>query len=277
MSRRASRPSGNRARPRAAAGGDKPLQHLTHLLAARGTDEAEAALDRWVDALVESPEVFRASTGFLATSGAAARDTATTDTATTDTATTDTATTDTATTDTATSDTSGTNTAGPTATAGRDTAGPTATAGTDTAGPTATAGHSKTTGRGFSRDERWLLLSIAAEMADDPVLGDCCEELERRMEQEALQWEGLADTSANYESMRQESPLYRALSDAWSSVRLAIEVSFFRDIGMTEMARALLEDVNSWERALRDGEATMLGVPRIVLTADDDPFGILLP
>lgn len=202
MSRRASRPSGSRARPRVSAGGGKPLQSLTNLLGARGTEQAEAALDKWVDDIAESADVFGASAAFLANAEQ----------------------------------------------------------------------------KGFSRDERWLLLSIAAEIADDPVLGNCCEALEARMEHEALEWQGeTGGESIDDEPLRRESPLYRALSDAWSSVRMAIEVSFLRDIGMTDMTRAMTEDVNTWERALRDGEATLLGVPRIVLTADDDPFGILLP
>lgn len=212
MSRRASRPSGNRTRSRSAVSA-QPLLQLTNLLKARGTDHAEAALDLWVDALVESPEIFQASAAFLA----------------------------------------------------------------NAAGVSSVSEATSIAAPGFTRDERWLLLSLAAEIADDPILGDCCAELERRMELEVQEWpERSGEQSSEAPIPYQDSPLYRTLSDAWTNVRLAIEVSFLRDIGMTEMTRAMLEDPNTWERALRDGEATLLGMPRIVLTAEDDPFGILM-
>lgn len=202
MPRRASRPAGSRTRrPGTNAASVDALHTLKALFAKRGSDAAEAALDRWVDALSESPETFSASAEYLAAESP----------------------------------------------------------------------------DGFTREERWLLLSIAAEVVDDPVLGDACEELEGRMEVEAKNWPGSNDDTLDHEKLRSESPVYRALSEAWSGLRAAIEISFLHDIGMPEMARAMIDDAGNWERSLRDGEATLLGIPRIVLTADDDPFGILLP
>jgi hypothetical protein len=177
------------------------LDTLESLLARRGSDRAEAALDRWVDAITESSDVFVASAAHLA----------------------------------------------------------------------------EQRPDGFTRGERWMLLSIMAEVADDSVLGDACEALEARMEEEARSIPGFDPDTADDVAMRQESPYYRVLSDAWSSMRLAIETTFLRDIGMADMARAMIDDDGSWERTLRDAEATLLGIPRIVLTAEDDPYGILLP
>jgi hypothetical protein len=189
MSRRASRPSGSRVRRSGApAGKSDPMQPLLALLSRRGTDRAEDALDRWVDAVADNPDVFAASGDYLA----------------------------------------------------------------------------KAHPDGFTPDERWLLLSIVAD-------------LEAQLDLEAREWPEDGPESPTDEQLRAASPVYRALSDAWSAMRTAIEVSFLRDIGMPEMARAMIDDAGRWERALRDGEATLLGVPRIVLTADDDPFGILLP
>lgn len=203
MPRRASRPAGSRStrRPGTNAASADALHTLKALLAKRGTDAAEAALDRWVDALSDSPATFASSAEYLAAESP----------------------------------------------------------------------------DGFSREERWLLLSIAAEMVDDPVLGDACEDLEGRMEAEAKNWPGYNDDTLDHEKLSSESPIYRALSEAWSGLRAAIEVSFLQDIGMPEMACTMIDDAGRWERALRDGEATLLGIPRIVLAADDDPFGILLP
>jgi len=202
MSRRATRPSGSRVRRSGSpAANPDPLQPLQTLLARRGTNRAEEALDRWMDALAQTPDAFEAASTYLAS------------------------------------------------------------AHTD----------------GFTTDERWLLLSILAEMADHPLYGDTCADLETQLELEAREWPDANSDAPNDEQLRAASPVYRALSDAWSALRTAIEVSFLRDIGMPDMARAMIDDTGSWERALRDGEATLLGVPRIVLTADDDPFGILLP
>lgn len=129
---------------------------------------------------------------------------------------------------------------------------------------------------GFSKDERWFLLALLAESVDDEDLGPACEALEARMEEEAAKWPGDHESELDDTQLREASPVYLTMSDAWSSLRLAIEVNFFNAIGLTDAARALVSDGNEWERALRDGEATLLGVPRIVLTADDDPFGILM-
>lgn len=130
--------------------------------------------------------------------------------------------------------------------------------------------------QGFSKDERWFLLALLAEAVDDEQLGPACDALEERMEEEAAKWARVEDDELDDTKLREASPVYLTMSDAWSSLRLAIEVNFFNAIGLTDAARALVSDGNEWERALRDGEATLLGVPRIVLTADDDPFGILM-
>jgi hypothetical protein len=129
---------------------------------------------------------------------------------------------------------------------------------------------------GFSKDERWFLLALLAEAVDDDELGPACEALEARMEEEAGKWPGNDNDELDDTQLREASPVYLTMSDAWSSLRLTIEVNFFNTIGLPDAARALVSDGNEWERALRDGEATLLGVPRIVLTADDDPFGILM-
>jgi hypothetical protein len=202
MTRRASRPSGSRVRRSGSpAAKTDPLQPLQTLLARRGTPRAEEALERWLDALGQTPDAFTAAADYLAAPQEG----------------------------------------------------------------------------GFTSDERWLLLSIVAEMADHPLYGDTCADLETQMELEAKEFPDVDPDAHNDEPLRAASPVYRALSDAWSALRTAIEVSFLRDIGMPDMARSMIDDTGSWERALRDGEATLLGVPRIVLTADDDPFGILLP
>ncbi len=202
MSRRASRPSGSRARRSGSpAARTDPLQPLQTLLARRGTDRAEDALDRWVDAIAEAPDVLDATSTYLAAAHAG----------------------------------------------------------------------------GFTTDERWLLLSIVAQMADHSVYGAACDDIEAQLEVEAGEWPDADPHAPNDAELRAASPVYHALSDAWSALRTAIEVGFLRDIGMPDMARAMIDDTGSWERALRDGEATLLGLPRIVLTADDDPFGILLP
>jgi hypothetical protein len=129
---------------------------------------------------------------------------------------------------------------------------------------------------GFTKDECWFLLALLAEAVDDEELGPACEALEARLEEEAAKWPGDHDDEPDDSKLRELSPVYLTMSDAWSSLRLAIEVNFFSTIGLADAARALVSDGNEWERALRDGEATLLGVPRIVLTADDDPFGILM-
>ena len=71
--------------------------------------------------------------------------------------------------------------------------------------------------------------------------------------------------------------MYLALAEAQQAVLLASQVSYLEQVGRADMARALMHDPDSWDRAMRDGEATLLGGARIVMTADDDPFGILLP
>ena len=202
MTRRASRPSGSRVRPSGSpAAKPDPLQLLQTLLARRGTDRAEEAFDRWLDAIMNGSDVFVESSTYLATA------------------------------------------------------------------------HPD----GFTADERWLLLSLLAELADHPLYGDACADLQAQLEVEAQEWPDADVLAPNDDELRAASPVYRALSDAWSALRIAIEVSFLRDIGMPDMARAMIDGTGSWDRALRDGEATLLGVPRIVLTPDEDPFGILLP
>jgi len=202
MTRRASRPSGSRVRRIGSpAAKTDSLQPLHTLLARRGTNRADEALERWLDAIADMPDAFAESSTYLASV------------------------------------------------------------------------HPD----GFTTDERWLLLSMLAETADHPLYGDTCADLETQLELEANEWPDADPDARSDDQLRAASPVYRALSDAWSALRTAIEVSFLRDIGMPEMARAMIDETGSWERALRDGEATLMGVPRIVLTADDDPFGILLP
>jgi hypothetical protein len=129
----------------------------------------------------------------------------------------------------------------------------------------------------FTTDERWFLVSLLAELAADPTLQGACDQLAGRLEAEARSAPGYGTEAFNEEAWCDESPVYAALVDAWESMRVAIEATFLRDIGLPEMARAYLHDGPEYERALRDGEASLLGLPRIVLSASDDPFGILLP
>jgi hypothetical protein len=129
----------------------------------------------------------------------------------------------------------------------------------------------------FTTDERWFLVSLLTELAADPTLQGACDQLAERLEAEARSAPGYGTDAFNEDDWSNESPVYAALADAWESMRVAIEVAFLRDVGLPEMARAYLHDGPEYERALRDGESSLLGLPRIVLGASDDPFGILLP
>jgi hypothetical protein len=128
---------------------------------------------------------------------------------------------------------------------------------------------------GFSTAESWYLLAALAEMVDDPVLSPACDALEDRLEVEERSWPGNEGLTMDAHALSEASPVYRAMSDAWSSLRVAIEVGFLRDIGVPPAARAMTAPDGMWERTMRDAEATLLGVPRLVIDADDDPFGIL--
>jgi hypothetical protein len=132
-------------------------------------------------------------------------------------------------------------------------------------------------GFAFTDTERWVLLASLAEFAEDEMLAAASDDLADRLDAEAAAWPGNVAGQLDEETLRLESPAYLALSEAYSALRTASEVLFLRDIGRADMARALLHEPATWERAMRDGEATLLGLPHIVLAADDDPFGILLP
>lgn len=128
----------------------------------------------------------------------------------------------------------------------------------------------------FSGDERWYLIALLAEIAIDPQLQGATDQLTERLEAEARAAPGYGTDAFDESAWADESPVFAALSDAWDALRTAIEVAFLRDIGMPEMARAYLHEGPEYERALRDGESSLCGRPRIVLGASDDPFGILL-
>jgi hypothetical protein len=128
----------------------------------------------------------------------------------------------------------------------------------------------------FSPDERRLLLGILAECSADPQLLPMLDTLADRLDAEAQSWPGGDDDELDEEALREASPAYRALSDAYEMVRTAQEALFLRDIGRADLARELLDDPAAWDRACGLGEASLLGAPRVVLSADDDPFGILL-
>ncbi len=127
----------------------------------------------------------------------------------------------------------------------------------------------------FSTPERWFLLSILSEMYVDPVLTEAVDELEARLDDEERSWPGNDGQLMSEEALRDASPVYAALGDAMGALQHAISVSFLGNIGMADVARAMTNDDGVFSRLVRDGEATLLGVPRIVLGPDDDPFDIL--
>ena len=128
----------------------------------------------------------------------------------------------------------------------------------------------------FPLAERWYLASMLAELAMDPVFTPTADDLGARLDEEARSWPGNEAEQMSDDELKEASPLFLALSEALGAVELAMEVGFLCRIGLTDMARAMLHDADGrYARLLRDGEATLLGVPRIVLDAGDDPFGIL--
>lgn len=127
----------------------------------------------------------------------------------------------------------------------------------------------------FSDNERRLLLGVLASLAADPQLLEILDTLDERLALEARSWPVSDDDEIDEDGLREASPVYRALSDAYEVVRTAQEVLFLREIGCAELARELSHDAEAWDRACADGEATLLGRPRIVTSPDDDPFGIL--
>jgi hypothetical protein len=127
----------------------------------------------------------------------------------------------------------------------------------------------------FTDNERRLLLGVLASLAADPQLLEILDTLDERLALEARTWPMSDDDEIDEEALREASPVYRALSDAYEVMRTAQEVLFLREIGCAELARELSEDAQAWDRACADGEATLLGRPRIVTSPDDDPFGIL--
>lgn len=127
----------------------------------------------------------------------------------------------------------------------------------------------------FTPNERRLLLGILAQFGEDADLVAMLDTLADRLEVEARAWPAGEDGAIDEEALREASPAYRALSDAYETMRTAHEVHFLRDIGRADLARELATDPVAWDRACQDGEATLLGRPRIVHSVDDDPFGIL--
>ena len=127
----------------------------------------------------------------------------------------------------------------------------------------------------FSDNERRLLLGVLASLAADPQLLEILDTLDERLALEARTWPVSDDEEFDEDALREASPVYRALSDAYEVMRTAQEVLFLREIGCAELARELSHDPDGWDRACADGEATLLGRPRIVTSAADDPFGIL--
>jgi hypothetical protein len=71
--------------------------------------------------------------------------------------------------------------------------------------------------------------------------------------------------------------VYLALAEVQQALLLAQQVEWLDTIGRGDMARALMHEPELWDRTMQAGETTLLGGARIVMTADDDPFGILLP
>lgn len=128
----------------------------------------------------------------------------------------------------------------------------------------------------FSVDERWFLIALLTEISADPQLQAASDLLADRLEDEARSAPGHGTEAFDEAQWTEESPVYAALSDAWDALRVAAEVTFLRNSGMPEMARAYLHEGPEYDRALRDGESSLFGLPRIVLDASDDPFGILL-
>jgi hypothetical protein len=128
----------------------------------------------------------------------------------------------------------------------------------------------------FTADERWFLLALLTEISADPQLQGAGDLLADRLEEEARSAPGYGTEAFDEAQWTDESPVYAALSDAWDALRVAGEVTFLRNSGMPEMARAYLHDGPEYDRALRDGESSLFGLPRLVLDASDDPFGVLL-
>lgn len=202
MTRRATRSPGLRARrPGASARPTDPLHALQTLVAARGTERAERALEVWERAAAEQTEVFSASADALVKRGVGL----------------------------------------------------------------------------FSDNERRLLLGVLSSLAADPQLLEILDTLDERLALEARMWPVGDEEEMDEDALREASPVYRALSDAYEVMRTAQEVVFLREIGCAELARELSQDPEGWDRACADGEATLLGRPRIVTSPDDDPFGILRP
>lgn len=128
----------------------------------------------------------------------------------------------------------------------------------------------------FTPNERRLLLAMLAEQAADPDLLPMLDTLADRLDAEANTWALPEDeTDDEDEVLREASPAYRALSDAYDVVRSAQEVLYLTALGRADLARELATDPAAWDRACTDGHATLLGRPRIVSSPDDDPFGIL--
>jgi hypothetical protein len=127
----------------------------------------------------------------------------------------------------------------------------------------------------FTENERRLLLGLLADLAAQPPLLALLDTLADRLDAEAAAWPGGDEEELDEEALRDASPGYHALSDAYDAVRTAQEALFLRDVGRGDLARELLTDPAAWDRACQDGEATLLGRPRIVRAPEDDPFGVL--
>jgi hypothetical protein len=133
------------------------------------------------------------------------------------------------------------------------------------------------TGLAFTAEERWFLLAILAEMHRDAELDGMAEALDERLAETARAWPGNAADQLDDETLREESPVYLALADAQQALLLAQQVAWLESVGRGDMARALMHEPEQWDRTLQAGETALLGGARIVMTAADDPFGILLP
>ena len=128
----------------------------------------------------------------------------------------------------------------------------------------------------FAAVERQYLLACCAELADDPFYGAACDRLEARLDAIAREWGVDLDHDPDDE-LREESPQYRAVADALATLRDALEVEFLCAIGAPEVARWLLHEPERYAQLFHEGPASLFGGPRLVLDADDDPFGVLLP
>ena len=128
----------------------------------------------------------------------------------------------------------------------------------------------------FTAVERQYLLACCAELADDPFYGAACERLEERLEDIAREW-GLDLDHDPDDELREESPQYRAVSDALAMLRDALQVEFLCAIGAPEVARWLLHEPERYEQLFHEGPVSLQGGARLILGADDDPFGVLLP